>query len=77
MRKGVDPEEVEGRLGFAELDVAEEELGVGVVVVGDERRGDEGEFLAEFAEVEFGLVVELGGVKEDEERVRARGLRGC
>lgn len=76
MGKGVDAEEVERRLRFAKLDVGEEELGVGVVVVGDEGRGDEGEFLAELAEVEFGFVVELGGVEEDEDRVRARDFGG-
>ena len=76
MGKGIDTKELEGRLGFAELDVAEEEFRVGVVVVGDERRGDEGEFFAEFAESEFGFVMKLGGVEEDEERVRARGFGG-
>lgn len=75
--EGVDAEEVEGRLGFAELDVAEEELGIGAVVVGDERGGDEGELVPEFPEVELGFVVELGGVEEDDERVRARSFRGC
>lgn len=72
MGEGVDAEQLKGRLGFAELDVTEEELGVGAVVVGDERRGDDFEFPAEFPEAEFRFVVEIGGVEEDEKRVRTR-----
>lgn len=75
VREGVDAELGEGELGLLELDVAEEELGVGRVV-GEEGGGDDGEFVAELGEAELRLVVELCGVKEKEDGVRARGFHG-
>ena len=75
MGEGVDAELGEGELRLLEFDVAEEELrarGVGGVAVGDEGGGDDGELVVELAEAELGLVVELGGVEEEEDGVGAR-----
>lgn len=71
MGESIDAEKAEALLGFSEFDVAEEELGPigGVLVVGDEGGGDEVELAAEVLEAEFGLVVEVEGVEEDEEGV--------
>lgn len=55
--KGIDIEEFERGLGFTELEVTEEQLGVGTVVVGNERRGNEGEVVDEHREAEVGFVV--------------------
>nr|DAD20564.1 TPA_asm: hypothetical protein HUJ06_022027 [Nelumbo nucifera] len=78
VREGIDAEKGEGRLRFFEFDVAEEEfrLGRGILVVGDESRGDEAEFVAEVMEMELVLVVELDGIEENEERVRSRFCGG-
>lgn len=80
VRKGIDAKEGETGLGLFELDVAEEDLGVGggrrVLIVGDERVGDDGELFAEVLEVELLLVVELDGVEEDGERVGSGCLDG-
>ncbi|KAE8736133.1 hypothetical protein F3Y22_tig00000143pilonHSYRG00001 [Hibiscus syriacus] len=73
--KEIDAEEVERIFGFAELDVVEEVLGAGRVVVGDDGRGDDGELLAEIAEAEVEFITELNGIEEDEQRVRAWGFR--
>lgn len=75
MGERIDTELAESGLGFAEFDFAEEEFGKrrGVLVVGDERSSDEREFGFEGGEeVEFGFIVELGCVEEDEERESAR-----
>lgn len=63
MREGIDAKERETGLGLLELDVAEEDLGMGrrrwVLIVGDEGGGDYGELLVEVLEVELLLVMEL------------------
>lgn len=73
-----DPELGETGLGLFELDVAEEELGGGgrVLVIGDEGGGEEAELGAKALEVKFGLVMELSGVEEDEDRVGPGGCGG-
>ena len=67
----VDPELGETGLGLFELDVAEEKLGGGgrVLVIGDEGGCEEAELVEKALKVEFGLVMELSGVEEDEDRV--------
>lgn len=74
MGEGIDTKLGESGLGFTEFDFAEEEFGQrrGVLIVGDERSGEEREFGFEGLEVELRFVMELGCVKEDEERERAR-----
>ncbi|KAA8520022.1 hypothetical protein F0562_014304 [Nyssa sinensis] len=76
VREGVDAELGEGGLGLLELELAEEEFGLrwGVLVIGDVGGGEDSELRPEFLEAELGLVVELGGVEEDEERERAGRL---
>ena len=77
--EGIDAEESEAMLRLFELDVAEEEVGVArarVRVVGDEGLGKEREFGVEGFELELRLVVELGGVEEDEEVVGSWGFCG-
>ncbi|PON31996.1 hypothetical protein PanWU01x14_365200 [Parasponia andersonii] len=80
MREGVDAEEREASLSLFELNIAEEDLGMGwrrrVLIVGDERGGDNGELLVKILEVELVLVMELHGVEEDEERVGSGGFDG-
>ena len=79
VREGIDAEESEALLRLFELDVAEEEVGVArarVRVVGEEGLGEEREFGVEGFELELRLVVELGGIEEDEEVVGSWGFRG-
>ena len=74
MREGIDAEESEALLKLFELNVAEEEIWVArarVRVVGGEGLGEEREFGVEGFELELQLIVELGGVEEDEEVVRS------
>lgn len=69
VRDAINTELGEGGLRFSVLDITKKELGLrwGIVVVGDEWGGKEGEFVFEVFEVELGFGVELVSVEEDEE----------
>lgn len=63
-------------MGLRELDFGEEELvGVGTVVVSEERSGDE-VLAAKLLKMELGFAVELSGVEEDEDEPRSWSGRG-
>ena len=79
VREGIDAEESEALLRLFELDVAEEEVWFArarVRVVGYEGLGEEREFEVEGFELDLRLVLELGGVEEDEEVVGSWGFCG-
>nr|POF15916.1 hypothetical protein CFP56_17156 [Quercus suber] len=72
VREGIDTEESDAVLRLFKLDVAEEDVWVArarVRVVGDEGLGEKREFIMKGFKLELRLVVELGGVEEDEEVV--------
>lgn len=67
-----DGEELEGGLGFLELDVAKEKGGRGGIVEGEGGR-EEAELGAKLGQMEFGLVSKLGSIEEDKEGEGAGG----
>ncbi|KAL8103936.1 hypothetical protein AgCh_028227 [Apium graveolens] len=75
MRQRINTKLSKGGLRLTKLNHTKEEFGkrIGVILIILEKRfGDELEFRFERLELEFGLVVELGGVEKDEEREGAR-----